>query len=172
MIAATDRKERNDLSLQSRTSPAAPKPRHAAQDGAELEAPADLLGVAERKTAEIDHAIAKREATAVRARLLALERAARARIALLESKRNEAEAFVTRTQTAIQLMNVVATRDGTIVYTANRNGEKRKEGDSVWKAERVIEPTSRDESRGGSGKRVDAARQVGQLVRCARRGSG
>jgi HlyD family secretion protein len=161
-------KERNDLSLQSKDERLRLSEAEATLRKSELklEAPADLLGVAERKTAEIDYAIAKREATSVRARLLALERAARARIALLESKRNEAEAFVTRTQTAIQLMNVVATRDGTIVYTANRNGEKRKEGDSVWKAERVIEiPDLTRMKAEGEVDEVDAGRvKVGQRV--------
>jgi HlyD family secretion protein len=161
-------KERNDLALQSKDERLRLSEAEATLRKTELklEAPADLLGVAERKTAEIDHAIAKREATAVRARLLALERAARARIALLESKRNEAEAIVTRTQRAIQLMNVVATRDGTIVYTANRNGEKRKEGDSVWKAERVIEiPDLTRMKAEGEVDEVDAGRvKVGQRV--------
>jgi multidrug efflux pump subunit AcrA (membrane-fusion protein) len=161
-------KESNDLSLQSkderlRLSEAEATLRKTAL---KLEAPADLLGIAERKTAEIDYAIARREAKAVKARLLALERAARARIALLESKRNEAEAFVTRTQTAIQQMNVVATRDGTIVYTANRNGEKRKEGDTVWKAERVIEiPDLTRMKAEGEVDEIDAGRvNVGQRV--------
>src|SRR6185436_16205987 len=93
-------------------------------------------------------------------------RAARARIALLESKRNEAEAIVARTQQAIQLMNVVATRDGTIVYIANRNGEKRKEGDSIWKNERVIEiPDLTRMKAEGEVDEVDAGRvKVGQRV--------
>jgi multidrug efflux pump subunit AcrA (membrane-fusion protein) len=161
-------KEGNDLKLQSkderlRLSEAEATLRKAAL---KLEAPADLLGIAERKSAEIDHAIAKREATAIRARLAALERAARARITLLESKRNEAEAFVTRTQRAIQLMNVVATRDGTIVYTTSRNGEKRKEGDQVWKADRVIEiPDLNRMKAEGEVDEVDAGRvKVGQRV--------
>ncbi len=161
-------KESNDLALQSKDERLRLSEAEATLRKTELklEAPPDLLGIAERKTAEIDHAIAKREATAVRARLLALERAARARIALLESKRNEAEAFVARTQRAIQLMNVVATRDGTIVYTANRNGEKRKEGDSVWKAERVIEIPDLTRMKGeGEVDEVDAGRvKVGQRV--------
>src|SRR5687768_12087178 len=161
-------KESNDLALQSKDERLRLSEAEATLRKTELklEAPPDLLGIAERKTAEIDHAIAKREATAVRARLLALERAARARIALLESKRNEAEAFVARTQRAIQLMNVVATRDGTIVYTANRNGEKLKEGDSVWKAERVIEIPDLTRMKGeGEVDEVDAGRvAVGQRV--------
>jgi HlyD family secretion protein len=161
-------KERNDLALQSKDERLRLSEAEATLRKTELklEAPADLLGISERKTAEIDHAIAKREATAVRARLLALERAARARIALLESKRNQAEAYVTRTQRSIQLMNVMATRDGTIVYIANRNGEKRKEGDSVWKAERVIEiPDLTRMKAEGEVDEVDAGRvKVGQRV--------
>jgi multidrug efflux pump subunit AcrA (membrane-fusion protein) len=161
-------KEGNDLKLQSkgerlRLAEAEATLRKASL---KLEAPPDLLGIAERKTTEIDHAIAKREATAVKARLAALERAARARITLLESKRNEAEAFVARTQRAIRLMNVVATRDGTIVYTTSRNGEKRKEGDQVWKADRIIEiPDLTRMKAEGEVDEVDAGRvKVGQRV--------
>lgn len=104
-----------------------------------LEAPPDILGMQERKTAEIEHSITKREAEAIRSRLSSLERAAAARIALLESKLNEASAVVARTGHAIQQMNVVAPRDGTIVYITNWRGEKKKVGDNVWKQERVIE---------------------------------
>jgi HlyD family secretion protein len=161
-------KETNDLALQTkderlRLAEAEASLRKAAL---KLESPPDLVGVAERKTAEIDHAIAKREATAVRARLGALERAARARITLLESKRGEAEAFVARTQLALQAMNVVATRDGTIVYTTSRNGEKRKEGDNVWKADRIIEiPDLNQMKAEGEVDEVDAGRvTVGQRV--------
>jgi len=161
-------KERNDLALQSKDE----RLRLAEADATlkktslKLEAPPDLTGVTERKTAEIEHAIAKREATAVRARLEALDRAARARITLLESKRREAEAFVQRTQLAIQQMNVQAPRDGTIVYTTSRNGEKRKEGDNIWKAERVIEiPDLTRMKAEGDVDEVDAGRvAVGQRV--------
>jgi HlyD family secretion protein len=161
-------KERNDLALQSKDERLRLSEAEATLRKTELklEAPPDLTGIAERKTAEIDHLIAGREATAVRARLSALERAARARITLLESKRNEAEAFVARTQLAIQQMNVVATRDGTIVYTTSRNGEKRKEGDSVWKADRIIEiPDLTRMKAEGEVDEVDAGRvKVGQRV--------
>jgi HlyD family secretion protein len=161
-------KERNDLALQSKDERLRLAEAEATLRKAELklEAPPDLTGIHERKTAEIEHAIAKREATAIRARLSALERAAIARITLLESKRREAEAFVARTQRAIQQMNVVATRDGTIVYTTSRNGEKRKEGDNVWKADRVIEiPDLNRMKAEGEVDEVDAGRVVvGQRV--------
>jgi HlyD family secretion protein len=161
-------KETNDLALQSKDERLRLAEAEAALRKAalKLEAPPDLTGVAERKTAEIEHAIAKREATAVRARLGAVERAARARITLLESKRREAEAFVARTQLAVQQMNVVATRDGTIIYTTSRNGEKRKEGDNVWKADRIIEiPDLNQMKAEGEVDEVDAGRvAVGQRV--------
>jgi HlyD family secretion protein len=161
-------KERNDLALQSKDERLRLAEAEATlrKTSLKLEAPADLSGVHERKTAEIEHGIAKREATAVRARLSALERAAKARIELLESKRREAEAFVARTRLAIEQMNVVATRDGTIVYTTSRNGEKRKEGDNVWKADRIIEiPDLNRMKAEGEVDEVDAGRvAVGQRV--------
>lgn len=161
-------KETNDLALQSKDE----RLRFAEAEATlkktalKLEAPPDLTGITERKTAEIEHAIAKRESTAVRARLGALDRAAKARITLLESKRREAEAFVARTQLAIEQMNVQAPRDGTIVYTTSRNGEKRKEGDNIWKAERVIEiPDLTRMKAEGDVDEVDAGRvAVGQRV--------
>jgi HlyD family secretion protein len=161
-------KEGNDLALQSKDDRLALAEAEATLRKSELklEAPPDLLGISERKKAEIEHAIAKREAAAVRARLSAREQAARARITLLESKLRQAEAFVALRQDAIQRMNVLATRDGTIVYTANRSGEKRKEGDNVWKAERVIEiPDLNRMKAEGEVDEVDAGRvAVGQRV--------
>jgi multidrug efflux pump subunit AcrA (membrane-fusion protein) len=161
-------KERNDLALQSKDERLRLAEAEATlrKTSLKLDAPPDLAGINERKTAEIEHAIAKREATAVRARLQALDRAARARITLLESKRREAEAFVQRTQQSIQQMSVRATRDGTIVYTTSRNGEKRKEGDNVWKADRIIEIPDLTRMKGeGEVDEVDAGRvAVGQRV--------
>lgn len=161
-------KERNDLALQSKDERLALAEAEATlrKTSLKLEAPPDLTGISERKKAEIEHAIAKRESTAIRLRIEALERGARARIELLESKRREAEAFAARTQDAIQKMNVMATRDGTIVYTTSRNGEKRKEGDNVWKADRIIEiPDLNRMKAEGEVDEVDAGRvAVGQRV--------
>lgn len=161
-------KETNDLALQSKDERLRLAEAEATlkKTSLKLEAPPDLTGITERKTAEIEHAIAQREATAVRARLGALDRAARARITLLESKRREAEAVAERTQRNIQQMNVQAPRDGTIVYTTSRNGEKRKEGDNIWKAERVIEiPDLTRMKAEGDVDEVDAGRvSVGQRV--------
>jgi HlyD family secretion protein len=131
-----------------------------------LEAPPDVAGINERKTAEIENAIAKREATSIRSRLQSLELAAVARIALLQSKQTEASAVVTRMQDAIRQMNVMAPRDGTVIYVTNWRGEKKKVGDSVWKAERVVEiPDLTRMKAEGEVDEVDAGRvAVGQRV--------
>ena len=161
-------KERSDLALQTKNermqlAEAEARLRKAAL---KLEAPPDVAGINERKTAEIEHAIAKRESTAIRARLEALDRAAAARIALLESKQNDASAVVQRTRASIDQMNVKSPRDGTVVYVINWRGEKKKVGDSVWKVERVIEIPDLTRMKGeGEVDEVDAGRvAVGQRV--------
>ena len=133
-------KERADLSLRSkderlRLSEAEARLR---KSSLKLEAPADILGINERKTAEIEHAIARRETASARARLNSLESAARARIGLLESKLQDASDVVTRTQDSIRQMMRTAPRDGTVVYLTTRN-DKKKVGDNCWKGERVVE---------------------------------
>jgi len=134
-------KERADLALQTKDERLRLAESDARLKKAELklEAPPDIVGINERKQAEIDHAIAKRESEAIRARLHAMERAAHARIALLQSKLAQAAAIVTQTQGSIQKMTVLSPRDGTVVYMTNWRGEKKKVGDNCWKQERVVE---------------------------------
>ncbi|HYI13179.1 MAG TPA: efflux RND transporter periplasmic adaptor subunit [Thermoanaerobaculia bacterium] len=161
-------KERNDLALQTKDERLALAEAEARLRKAalKLEAPPDLGGINERKTVEIEHGIALREATVIRSRLKSLERAATARITLLESKRGEAEAVVTSTQDAIRRMNVLAPRDGTVIYLTNWRGEKKKEGDNAWKAERILEiPDLARLKAEGEVDEVDAGRvAVGQRV--------
>ncbi len=134
-------KERNDLALQSKDErlKLAESEAKLRKASLKLEAPGEIVGINERKAAEIEHAIAQRETESAKARLGSLESAARARIELLQSKKQEAEAIVAQMQSAIQQMMRVAPRDGTIVYATNWRGEKKKTGDSCWKGERVVE---------------------------------
>jgi multidrug efflux pump subunit AcrA (membrane-fusion protein) len=104
-----------------------------------LEAPPDLLGLKERKEVQLDYDVSKREVAAIRARLADVARAAAAAIRLLESKQHQAEAVVSNTEDAIRRMTVLAPRDGTIVYTTDWRGDKHKIGDTVWRAEHVME---------------------------------
>ena len=104
-----------------------------------LDAPADLVSVKERKQVELDDALAKKQVAATKARIESLERAARAEIALLESKLARASAIVADTKSSIQQMTIIAPRNGTIVYVTNWRGDKKKVGDPCWRMERVIE---------------------------------
>jgi HlyD family secretion protein len=161
-------KERNDLSLGTKDERLKLAEAEARLRKAELklEAPPDIAGITERKTAEIEFAIAKREASAIKSRLGDLERAAAARIALLESKQADASGIVDRTRQSIEQMSVKAPRDGTVIYITNWRGEKKKVGDSCWKAERVIEIPDLNRMKGeGEVDEVDAGRVVvGQRV--------
>jgi HlyD family secretion protein len=162
-------KETNDLALRTKDE----RLRLAEAEGRlrkatlKLEAPPDVAGVNEHKLAEIEHAMATREAAAVRSRLASLEKAAVARIRLLESRRREAESIVARTQDSMRQMTVLAPRDGTVVYVAEEwSGEKGKVGDTVWKGADVVEipDLARMEAEGEIDE-VDAGRAaVGQRV--------
>ena len=134
-------KERNDLALRSKDErlKLAEAEGRLRKAGLKLDAPGDIVGINERKAAEIEHAIAQRETASAKARLDALESAARARIGLLQSKQQQAASIVAQTQDAIRQMMRTAPRDGTVIYTTNWRGEKKKIGDNCWKAERVVE---------------------------------
>jgi HlyD family secretion protein len=131
-----------------------------------LDAPSDLTGIKERKQVELDYDLSKRQVATSRERITSLERAARAQIALLESKRQRAAAIVAETQSAIRQMTITAPRNGTIVYVTNWRGDKKKVGDTCWRMERVIEipDLSRMIARGDVDE-VDAGKiAVGQRV--------
>jgi hypothetical protein len=131
-----------------------------------LDTPGDIVGINERKTAEIEFGIARRETTSARSRLEALEAAARARIGLLQSKEQQASAIVADTQSSIQQMMRTAPRDGTVVYVTNWRGEKKKVGDSTWRGELVVEiPDLNRMKADGEVDEADAGRvSVGQRV--------
>src|SRR5436190_20587672 len=104
-----------------------------------LERPTDIISVKERKQIEVDFVVAKSEAKTIRMRIVSLEKAASAEIALLTSKQQHAATIVKETQDAIQKMTVIAPRNGTVVYVTNWRGDKKKVGDSVWRMEHVAE---------------------------------
>ncbi len=131
-----------------------------------LEAPSDIIGVKERKQAEIDFGLAKRETAAIKLRLSALSRAADAEIRLLESKQKEAATIVASMQNAIRQMTHLAPRDGTVIYVTSNRGDKKKVGDTCWRMERVLEiPDLTRMLAKGEVDEVDAGRvSVGQRV--------
>jgi HlyD family secretion protein len=161
-------KERADLSLRTKDErlTLANAEARLRKTALKLDAPADILGINERKAAEIENDLAKRETSSAKSRLQSLEAAARARIDLLQSKLQEASSVVAQTQDSIRQMTRTAPRDGTVVYATNWRGEKKKVGDSCWKAERVVEiPDLTRMKAEGEVDEVDAGRAaVGQRV--------
>lgn len=161
-------KERADLSLRTKDERLALANAEARlrKTGLKLDAPPDILGMNERKTAEIEHDLARRETASAKSRLQSLEAAARSRIDLLQSKLQQASSVVAQTQDSIRQMMRTAPRDGTVVYAMNWRGEKKKVGDSCWKAERVVEiPDLTRMKAEGEVDEVDAGRvAVGQRV--------
>lgn len=131
-----------------------------------LETPADIIGVKERKQVELDYALSKREVVQIGARIKDLETAAAAEIALLDSKYQRASAIVAETKDAIVKMTVRAPRSGTVVYSQNWRGEKKKVGDTCWRAERVMEiPDLNRMTAKGDVDEIDAGKvAVGQRV--------
>ncbi len=131
-----------------------------------LETPSDIIGVKERKQVELDFALAKREVSQIGARIKDLESAAAAEIALLQSKFQRASEIVAETKDSIQKMTVRAPRAGTVVYSQNWRGEKKKVGDTCWKAERVMEiPDLKRMIAKGDVDEIDAGKvAVGQRV--------
>jgi len=74
------------------------------------------------------------------ARLGSQSREGEAELATLRKRRDRAATRVAEIQAQIASLTVTAPRDGTVVYYANRRGgEKKKVGDTVWQAEKVIE---------------------------------
>lgn len=131
-----------------------------------LDAPPDILGMKERKEAELDADLAKREVAAIKARMKSVRAAAEAQIRLLESKQRRAEMLVANTRSAISQMTVLSPRDGTVVYLTDPRGDKHKVGDSIWRMLRVLQvPDLRRMRANGEVDESDAGRvAVGQRV--------
>ena len=131
-----------------------------------LERPSDIQNINERKEIEFDLQLAKREVITTKARMESFERAASAEIALLESKKKNAESIVNYAQSAIRQMTIMSPRNGTVVYVTNWRGDKKKVGDTCWRMERVVEiPDLTRMMAKGEVDEVDAGKvAVGQRV--------
>jgi hypothetical protein len=133
-----------------------------------LEAPSDLTGVKERKEVELDYTLAVSETAAIRRRIDALERAGGSEIRLLQSKQQHADTVVATTRSGIAQMTILAPREGTVVYVQGPrgDGEKKKIGDSCWRAEKVLQVPDLTRMRAnGDVDEVDAGSvAVGQRV--------
>ena len=58
---------------------------------------------------------------------------------MLEGNRTRAERNVTEIEATIEQMTVRAPRSGTVIYVSDRQGQKKKVGDSAWRNDELIE---------------------------------
>ncbi|HUO84154.1 MAG TPA: HlyD family efflux transporter periplasmic adaptor subunit [Thermoanaerobaculia bacterium] len=106
-----------------------------------MEAPPEIVGSREMEKTRIEHELASRRTTHLKEAIRRLQQAASAEIGLLENKHALADERVEQIQRNLRMMTVMAPRDGTVIYLAGRrgSGEKRKIGDTLWRAETVME---------------------------------
>ncbi len=130
-----------------------------------LAVPSEVAKRNKQEEARIDQRLAQQRIEHAGTSLEHLDRQGRADLAALAGKRDQATARVKEIESHINAMTVKAPRSGTVIYKSRR-GEKRKVGDSVWRAETVIQIPDLERMRGeGEVAEADSGRlAVGQRV--------
>ena len=105
----------------------------------QVEVPEDLSSARELEKARLDLQLAEIEVESVKLQIQAAERSGAARRAVLEGNRTEAERNVAEIERTMEQMTIRAPRSGTVIYVADREGQKKKVGDSVWRGNEIIE---------------------------------
>jgi HlyD family secretion protein len=133
----------------------------------EVEVPPELKKRNELASARADLRLAARKMDYYRERLRLTAASSAAGLRVLAEERDRAAGKVALTQAAIARMTIAAPRDGTVVYQADRKGDKKKVGDSCWRFDRLLEiPDLRRLQAEGEIDEADAGRvAAGQLVR-------
>lgn len=103
-----------------------------------VDVPDDLVAARELEKARGEAELAEREVDLRRSQLQLLERRRAAELAGLARRRERAVSLVAELEAAQAAMTVRAPRPGTVVYQANWRGDKKKVGESSWRAEKVI----------------------------------
>jgi HlyD family secretion protein len=133
----------------------------------QVERPDELVASKELEKARLDLELAESEVAHVTASVAAKRRVAASELAALRSTRERAAARVAEITGAIERMTVKAGRDGTLVHIADWRGDKRKAGDTVWRADKVVEvPDLRAMAGKGEVDEADAGKlAAGQPIR-------
>jgi HlyD family secretion protein len=129
--------------------------------------PDDLVASKELAKARLDLELAGREVAYQRERIATKRRVAASELAALRSTQERAGARVAEIDDAIARMAIAAGRDGTLIHVADWRGDKRKVGDTVWRADKVVEvPDLRAMAGKGEVDEADAGKlAAGQPIR-------
>jgi multidrug resistance efflux pump len=111
--------------------------RHKAELKADL--PPDLTAQIERKLAAVELTLAQKEVAFRVEREQAKRQQEHSERAILAGRLQRARAAVADIQVEIKAMAVKAQRPGTVVYTQNSQGEKKKVGDRTSRSESVLQ---------------------------------
>jgi biotin carboxyl carrier protein len=123
------------------------------------DAPADLVAQVQQREIQLDERAAVLALEAARQRSQQVQRSNADEIQRLTDKASYARNRVAQLEHTIASMQVTAPRAGTVVYTANQQGEKHKVGDTVWRMEDVMQIVGLGSMQGdGRVDEVDMAR--------------
>lgn len=130
------------------------------------DAPEGITAVLELEKAKLDLALADKKVAFQRAKGKAAARRDRADVGRWQRKRDRAQQRVDEIGKSIASMTLSAPRTGTVIYSVNWQGEKKKIGDNAWRGEPVLSLASLDEMEGaGEVDEVDVSKvEVGQEV--------
>jgi multidrug efflux pump subunit AcrA (membrane-fusion protein) len=104
-----------------------------------VEVPPALVAAKELAKSREDLALANRETAYLKEKMRLEAFQAQTDVDALAKRRDRAAGRVQEMEDAIRRMTVPAPRDGTVVYVATDNGEKKKIGDSCWRGQSVVE---------------------------------
>jgi multidrug resistance efflux pump len=120
-----------------------------------VDVPENLMAANELAKAKLDQALTEREVETLSRKKELTERSARMEMEIYRRSEDRARTRVREIRDAIVKMTILAPRDGTVIYLTNWRDEKKKVGDSCWRAEKVLEVP--DLSRMGVKGEVDEA---------------
>jgi multidrug efflux pump subunit AcrA (membrane-fusion protein) len=101
--------------------------------------PSDLAGALELTKARVDADVAEKDLAYTRARAQEATRADAAELAGLAETWHRATERVREMEAYMTRLRVSAPRDGIVIYSVDWQGNKKKVGDSSWRAEKVLE---------------------------------
>jgi len=161
-------KTRKNLTMQRRQDDLSLAETQARRDRARLivDRPGELGSSQELARIRLDLDLAEKELAYLHRRREASSRSAEAQLAALTAQRERAETEVAKIQGAIEQMTRAAPRDGTVIYVADWNDEKKQVGSSCWRGDMVIELPDLERMRAeGNVDEADAGKIVeGQRV--------
>jgi HlyD family secretion protein len=130
------------------------------------DAPEGLTAVIELEKARLDLKLAQQKVDYLERKAVSSQKRSQAEISRWRHKHDRSAQRVRELETAIAQLTVGAPRTGTVIYTTNWQGEKKKVGDNAWRAESVLQIVSLEEMEArGQVDEVDVAKvKVGQSV--------